>query len=134
MQFLLDTNIVIALLDPSRRARVAKHLTSQAPGDVVTSMIVAHELYVGAANSSRPDENRRRFDAVFAELSPLPFTMDDAQASGAVRAQLKRAGLPIGPYDVLIGGQALARKLTLVTNNTREFARVGGLAVADWLS
>jgi tRNA(fMet)-specific endonuclease VapC len=134
MRFLLDTNIVIALLDPSRRARVTKHLTSHAPGDVVTSMIVAHELYFCAANSARPDENCRRLDAIFAELPPLLFTMDDARASGSVRAQLKRAGLPIGPYDVLIGGQALARGLTLVTNNSREFARVGGLAVADWLS
>ena len=96
--------------------------------------MVAHELYFGAANSSRPDENCRRLAAVFAEPPPLPFTMDDARASGSARAQLKRAGLPIGPYDVLIGGQALARGLTLVTNNSREFARVEGLAVADCFS
>ena len=99
----------------------------------MTSVIVAHELYFGAAKSSRPDENRRRFDSVLAELSPLPLTMDDAWAAGLIRTQLQRAGLPIGPYDVLIAGQAHARGLTLVTNNRREFARIDGLSLDDWL-
>ena len=133
MRFLLDTNIVIALLDPARRVQVARHLSAQTPGSVVTSMIVAHELYFGAANSARPDENRRRFDALLAELVPLPFNAEDAHASGVIRAHLKRVGSPIGPYDVLIGGQALARGLTLVTNNSREFGRIDGLVLADWL-
>lgn len=133
MRYLLDTNIVIALLDPRRRAPVSRKLTAQVPGSVVTSVIVAHELYFGAAKSSRPDENRRRFDGVLVELSPLLLTTDDAKAAGFIRAQLQRAGLPIGPSDVLIAGQALARGLTLVTNNHREFARIDGLSLDDWL-
>jgi tRNA(fMet)-specific endonuclease VapC len=83
MRYLLDTNIVIAFLDPRRRSPVARRLTAQAPRSVVTSVIVAHELYFGAANSSRPDENRRRLDAVLAELSPLPLTPADARAGGS---------------------------------------------------
>ena len=61
----------------------------------------------------------------------LDFATADARAAGEVRARPRRAGTPIGSMDILIAGQALARGLTLVTNDTREFARVDGLALAD---
>ena len=61
-------------------------------------------------------------------IIPPPLT----RAAGAIRSELEAQGLPIGPYDVLIAGQALARGLVLVTANTREFARVEGLAIEDW--
>jgi tRNA(fMet)-specific endonuclease VapC len=134
MTWLLDTNIVIALLHPEKRQTILRHLLARAPGEVVTSAVVAHELYFGAAKSARPEENRRSFDRLFRDLAPLAFTREDAQAAGEVRALLKTAGMPIGPYDVLIAGQAKARGLTLVTSNIREFARVDGLVVEDWLS
>jgi tRNA(fMet)-specific endonuclease VapC len=132
--YLLDTNALIALLRPERRQRVRARLLAQRPGSVVTSTIVAHELYFGAARSARPDDNRRRLDLVFQDVEPLVFAREDAEAAGEIRARLKARGTPIGPYDVLIAGQALARGLTLVTGNTRGFARVEGLAVADWLA
>ena len=62
----------------------------------------------------------------------VAFDTEDARASGRVRAALAASGRPIGAYDVLIAGQALARELTLVTHNTREFGRVEGLRVEDW--
>jgi tRNA(fMet)-specific endonuclease VapC len=62
----------------------------------------------------------------------LPFTVEDARAAGALRAALRRRGRPIGPYDVLLAGSALARGLVLVTGNAREFGRVTGLLVDDW--
>ena len=62
----------------------------------------------------------------------LSFDEEDARISGEIRAQLAKKGTPIGPYDVLIAGQALARGLTLVTANTREFSRVEGLRLVDW--
>ena len=62
----------------------------------------------------------------------LDFTANDAQAAGRIRAELKKAGTPIGAYDLLIAGQALARNLVLVTANTREFGRVHGLKFEDW--
>lgn len=131
-RFLLDTNVLIALLHLERRRAVLPRLLAQKAGDVATSTVVAHELYFGAAKSSRPDENRRRLDLLFQDIEPLPFMREDAEKAGAVRARLRALGMPIGPYDVLIAGHALARGLTLVTANTREFARVEGLAVADW--
>ena len=134
MRFLLDTNILIALLHPERRQRVLRRLAGLPPSDVVTSAIAAHELYFGAAKSSRPAENRRRFDLLFRDLQPVELNREDAAAAGAIRAELRAAGTPIGSYDVLMAGQAKARGLTLVTNNTREFARVDGLDVVDWLA
>lgn len=134
MRFLLDTNILMALLHLQRRERVLEHVAGLMPSDVVTSAIAAHELYIGAARSSRPAENRHRFDLLFRDLQPVELTRDDAAAAGLIRADLKPAGTPIGPYDVLLAGQAKARSLTLVTINTREFTRVVGLEVMDWLA
>ncbi len=62
----------------------------------------------------------------------VDFNSEDAKAAGEVRAALVIAGTPIGPYDILIAGQALARNLTLITHNTREFSRVNGLRIEDW--
>jgi len=76
------------------------------------------------------DENK--IDRLFFEI--LDFDPEDARHAGEVRAQLALAGTPIGPYDVLIAGQALARSLTLVTHNMREFQRVVGLSIEDWES
>ncbi len=134
MRYLLDTNIVIALLDPQRRASVVRRLEAKTPGNVVTSAIVAHELYFGAANSARPEDNRHHFDRILKQIPPLPLTRDDARAGGDIRARLKRAGRPIGAYDVLIAGQALARNMILVTNNSREFSRIDALSLEDWLA
>ena len=66
------------------------------------------------------------------ELEVVPFDASDARSAGAVRAEPERSGLPIGPYDVLIAGQARVRGLVLVTANAREFARVSGLECEDW--
>lgn len=132
--YLLDTNILIALLHPERRAAILPRLRAHRPGEAVTSAVAAHELYFGAAKSRRPEENRRRFDRLFQDLLPLPFERDDARVAGEIRAALKATGTPIGSYDVLIAGQAKARGLVLVTNNTREFERVDGLRVVDWLT
>lgn len=134
MGCLLDTTILIALLNPERRDLILTQLLALRPGEAVTSAIAAHELYFGAARSARPEENRRRFDLLLQDLEPLAFGQEDAEAAGEIRAELKAAGESTGPYDVLIAGQAKARGLTLVTNNVREFARVEGLGVVDWLA
>jgi tRNA(fMet)-specific endonuclease VapC len=131
--YLLDTDTLIALLHPERRRAVLPRLLAQPRGGAVTSVIVAHELYFGAGKSARPEDNRRRFDLLFQDVEPLAFERADAEAAGEIRAQLRAQGTPTGPYDVLIAGQALARGLTLVTGNTREFTRVNGLSVANWL-
>jgi tRNA(fMet)-specific endonuclease VapC len=97
---------------------------------VAVSAIVAHELFYGAFKSRRAAENVALIDALQFEV--IEFDREDARQAGEVRALLAACGGTIGPFDVLIAGQALARNLTLVTHNTGEFGRVPGLAIEDW--
>ena len=128
MRFLLDCNAVIALLKGQRG--FLQRLQQYQPQDFGLPTIVLHELYYGAYKSARREENLRRIDDLRFEV--LDFDADDARCAGELRALLAAGGCPIGPYDVLIAGQAIARKLTLVTHNLREFQRAPGLTVADW--
>lgn len=130
MKYLLDSNAVIALLK-SHSEFVAK-LKRRRPQDFAISSIVAHELYYGAFRGQRVAENLARVEAL--RFPVLEFDAEDARQAGAIRASLMAAGTPIGPYDLLIAGQALARSLVLITHNTREFTRVPGLKVEDWLA
>lgn len=129
MRYLLDTNAVIAILK-SATSPIATQIRRHDPREIVLSSIVTHELYFGAFKSRFPDANLKRLDALRFEV--LAFDKEDSIAAGKVRAELQAAGTPIGPFDVLIAGQALCRGLTLVTANTREFIRVQGLSVEDW--
>ncbi len=129
MKYLLDTNAVIAVLNDSQ-STVARHLKSKESWSIGISSLVAHELYYGAHKSRRKEENIRLVDSLFFEV--VSFDKEDAQAAGEIRAVLAQQGQPIGPYDVLIAGQALARGLTLVTNNIREFQRVSDLLLENW--
>ena len=129
MSYLLDANACIGLLNRTSQslwARTRRHAASE----IGLPALVAHELYYGAFKSRRQNENIERLDRIGFEI--VPFDAADARAAGAVRAQLERAGRPIGPYDTLIAGQALARGLVLVTANTGEFSRVAGLDCEDW--
>jgi tRNA(fMet)-specific endonuclease VapC len=130
VNYLLDTNAVIALMKGNSGflARLRQHR----PRDFAISSIVAHELYYGAYKSQNAAENLKRVEALQFEV--LDFDTEDARHAGEVRAELALAGTPSGPYDALIAGQALARALTLVTRNTREFRRVSKLNVEDWES
>jgi tRNA(fMet)-specific endonuclease VapC len=96
----------------------------QRPSDVGVPSIVAHELFYGAYRSQRVNENLARVEAL--QFETLDFDHADARQAGQIRAALHMAGTPIGPYDVLIAGQTLARDLTLVTHNLREYKRVAG--------
>ncbi|KVN26366.1 pilus assembly protein [Burkholderia stagnalis] len=128
MKYLLDANAIIAILkgEPAMLARLRTHQ----PADFGLPSIVAHELYDGAYKSQRAAANLARVEALQFEV--VAFDAEDAQHAGEIRAQLAAAGTPIGPYDVLIAGQARARQLVLITHNMREFVRVAGLQVEDW--
>jgi tRNA(fMet)-specific endonuclease VapC len=89
-----------------------------------------HELYYGAYKSERQEHGVGLVDALLFEV--LEFDSEDGRHAGEIRAALARQGRPIGPYDVLIAGQARARDLTLVTANVGEFRRVEGLRVENW--
>lgn len=128
MRFLLDSNALIALL--KGHEGFLKRLRRYQPQDFGIPAVVVHELYYGAYKGQRTTENLARVAGLQFEV--LEFDREDARAAGELRASLAAAGTPIGPYDVLIAGQALARTLTLVTHNTSEFQRVPGLQIEDW--
>lgn len=129
MRYLLDANVVIALLNDVA-SKAAKRARRVKPGDVAISAIVAHEIFYGAFKSQRADRNVALVDAL--RFVVVDFDKEDARQSGQIRALLAGKGTPIGPYDVLIAGQAIARNLTLVSHNTNEFRRVPRLRIEDW--
>ncbi len=131
---LLDTNVIIAVLKRTS-VSVRKRLSAAVISDtkVCISSIVMFELAFGAGRSNREQYNRSRLaDFMSGDIETLQFDEDDALIAGSLRAKLANAGTPIGPYDILIAGQALRHGATLITANTREFARVPGLKIEDW--
>lgn len=134
MNYLLDTNICIALINGSSAKARARYEKATRIGDTLaTSSIVAHELWYGVFKSGLPAQNTRRVQAFLArDITIFDLNERDAQAAGEIRAELERKGTRIGEYDTLIAGQAFVRGLILVTANTREFRRVKGLQVEDW--
>ena len=131
MRYLLDTNIVSDLVrnpQGAAAARVAEH----GEDTVCTSVIVAAELRYGAARRASPRLSAQ-LDAVLGALDILPLEPPADLEYGMLRAALEAAGQVIGPNDMLIAAQTLTLGYTLVTDNTREFSRVAGLRVTNWL-
>jgi tRNA(fMet)-specific endonuclease VapC len=130
----LDTNVIITAINrriPQVRAKLLRTLGN---GTVVgIPSIVLFEIWYGIKKSARSEENAANLSAFLAlDLTDWPFEPDDAVEAADIRAVLECAGTPIGPYDILIAAQARRRGATLVTANTREFARVPGLKMEDW--
>ncbi|MNH32282.1 tRNA(fMet)-specific endonuclease VapC [compost metagenome] len=92
------------------------------------------ELIYGAEKSANPQRNLSVVEGFAARLEVLDYDDHAAEHSGQLRAELAKAGTPIGPYDQLIAGHARALGLILVTNNLGEFQRVPGLRVEDWMN
>lgn len=134
MDYLLDTNACIAIIngEPATvRARMQKAAAKGA--HVLASSLAVFELWYGVAKSVKQEFNRKRLETFLAgPILVLPFEDADAQVAGSVRAVLEAAGRPIGAYDLLMAGQALRHRLTLVTANVSEFSRVKGLHWQDW--
>ena len=134
MNYLLDTNVCIALINETSSRVRARFVQAARRNDVLaTSSIVAHELWYGVAKSELVARNARALVAFLSrDVKLLDYSERDAQAAGEIRAELERQGQRIGEYDTLIAGQAFCRNLILVTANTREFERVNRLIVEDW--
>jgi tRNA(fMet)-specific endonuclease VapC len=132
----LDTNIVIALLNRSSvTVRTLLAAAVHRREIVAIPVVVLFELRYGAAKSAnRQRASRRIAELLSGPVRVLDFEPDDAEEAGDIRAALERAGTPIGPYDVLIAGQARRRGAVLITANRREFARVPGLKTEDWVT
>ena len=129
MKYLLDTNAIITLLNDAQSS-LALRVRTHKPADICISSIVAHELFYGAFKSLRTERNVALVDSL--QFETLDFDKEDARHAGQIRAHLAQQGTPIGAYDVLIAGQAKARHLTLITDNTDEFKRVDGLNIENW--
>ncbi len=131
MKYLLDTNICVFLIkrkDPVLNQRII----SRGIDNVAISTLTVAELQFGVEKSLHRDRNE---EALLRFLSPFMLLEFDSRAAviyGRVRWHLERSGMPIGALDTLLASQALAAGMTMVTNNTREFARVKGLVVEDW--
>lgn len=132
IRYLLDTNICIYIIKQHSK-QVIEHLTKLSVGEVAISSITLAELEHGAAKSSRPEQNR---EALLAFVSPFEIVPFDDNASlhyGQIRAELESSGRVIGAMDMLIAAHARSLSLTLVTNNVREFERVPGLDIENWV-
>jgi tRNA(fMet)-specific endonuclease VapC len=134
LNYLLDTNVCIALINRTSAAVRNRSQKALDRGEqLCVSSVVMFELWYGVAKSVHQAHNARQLEAFLAgPLVLLPLEHGDAQAAGSIRATLQASGTPIGAYDYLIAGQALARQLTLVTANVSEFSRVQGLSWQDW--
>jgi tRNA(fMet)-specific endonuclease VapC len=134
LTYLLDTNACIALINGRPEAVRRRFARASKAGDLIaTSSVVLFELWYGVAKSQRPKVNAERITTFLSgPIEVLDFTPEDAEQSGRVRAALEGLGKPIGAYELLIAGQALRHKATLVTANSSEFTRVRGIRLQDW--
>lgn len=131
LRYLLDTNICIFIIK-NKPASVRERFSRLHPGEVGLSAVTEAELLHGVYKSVRVEHNLTAVLDFASQLVVVPFDSQVANTYGRIRAELEKAGKPIGPLDFQIAATAVARDLTLVTNNTREFARVPGLKVEDW--
>lgn len=130
LQYMLDTNICIYVMKnyPAELRERFNRLAEQ----LCISSITLGELHYGAEKSARPLENLQTLEHFAARLDVLSFSPKAARHYGQMRAELERAGTPVGPHDMLIGAHARAEGLIIVTNNIREFARMPGVRAENW--
>jgi tRNA(fMet)-specific endonuclease VapC len=132
MTVMLDTDICIYTIK-RKPPSVLHHLERCQPGTVVISVITFAELINGAKKSHYVEDNVRRLNALSELIEVLPFDKNAAVIYGDVRSDLEKRGLVIGSNDLFIAAHALSLDLTLITNNQREFSRVNGLKIENWV-
>lgn len=132
LRYLLDTNLCIRVLR-DRPATLRPRFNAEAAA-LCISDVVLFELLYGAEVSADPARNRQVVEQFAARLTTLPFDSEAAAHTAEIRGNLRRRGLPIGAYDLMIAGHARSRGLVVVTGNLHEFNRVEGLRAEDWLA
>jgi tRNA(fMet)-specific endonuclease VapC len=131
--YLIDTNICVYLIK-NRDTELRVRIEECNPYEIAVSSVTVAELEYGVAKSARVVQNRTALQNFLSAFEIVPFDDKDAEQFGMIRVELERTGQPIGPYDLQIAAQALARSWIVVTNNEREFRRVCGLSVENWVS
>jgi tRNA(fMet)-specific endonuclease VapC len=128
---LLDTDVCIAILN--RDERVRAKLDQNRPSALRMSAVTLAELRFGVAKSKHAARAMTNLNVLLSKVGVLPFDEAATARYGELRALLEKRGTPIGPLDTLIAAHALSLSWTLATHNVREFRRVPGLRVDDWL-
>lgn len=131
MQYMLDTNACIWMMKLGNQIRNEKIKEYQASGLAISS-VVLYELQYGICKSAQTENNQARLKVFLGDVPVLDFGMAESAEAALIRCELEKRGAPIGPFDILIAAHARALAATLVTHNTREFARVRGLKTVDW--
>jgi len=132
MRYLLDTNICIYLIK-RRPSGVLERFRQHSPQDVAISTITLFELQYGVEKSQYRQRSEDALAKFLLPLNLINLDYSSAIEAAAIRAQLEKKGAPIGPYDLLIAGLARSQGIILVTNNTKEFERVDGLHLENWV-
>ena len=132
MKFMLDTNICIYIIK-QKPAKVLKRFAQYSPGYILLSSETLAELRYGVEKSLHVQQNHDALSGFIVPLEIADFDEKAADEYGKVRAKLEKKGQPIGSMDMLIGAHALSLGVTIVTNNTKEFRRINGLTVENWV-
>ena len=132
MKVMLDTNTCIAIIK-RKPPQVLKRFNDFKVGEIGISWVTLAELEFGVAKSQHQEKNQSALEEFVLPLEIAHLDRQAARIYGQVRALLEKKGTPIGPLDMMIGAHALSLGVTLATNNTREFSRIKGLTVVDWL-
>lgn len=130
LKYLLDTNIAIYTI--KNRPPEVREAFKAHDGQMGISTVTLMELIYGAEASGQVERNLRVIEGFAARLEVLPYDREAAAQTGQLRAELKKAGRPIGPYDEMIAGHARAKGLVMVTNNMKQFENVPGLRLENW--
>jgi tRNA(fMet)-specific endonuclease VapC len=130
--YLLDTNICIYIIKKKPKT-VLDHLKSKLSKDIYISSITIAELEYGIAKSKYPEQNKISLIEFVSIFNILNFDDNDAVEFGPIKANLEKKGTIIGPMDLLLAAQAISKKYILVTNNLREFERIEGLQIENWV-
>jgi tRNA(fMet)-specific endonuclease VapC len=133
MKVMVDTNICITLIK-RKPQQVLKRFSAYKVGEIGISWVTLAELEFGVAMSQHLEKNQAALDEFVLPLEIANFDREAARVYGRVRATLEKKRTPIGSLDMMIGAHALALGATLATNNTREFSRIKGLTVVNWLA
>lgn len=132
LRYMLDTNICIYTM--KNKPEKVREAFSRYHGQMCISSVVAMELFYGAEKSIKQKEALAGVESFIARLGVLDFTTEAAAHAAQIRVELQRQGKPIGPYDIMIAGHARSEGLVLVSNNLKEFERVDGLRLENWVS
>lgn len=132
LKYMLDTNICIYTI--KRKPPEVREAFNRHQGQFCISAVTLMELIYGAEKSAYSRKNLDVVEGFVARLEVLPYDYEAAVHSGQLRAELAEKGMPIGPYDQMIAGHARSQGLILVSDNLREFEKVPGLRIENWVA